>query len=114
MSAPPAFDPILHHPARLKIVMLMASSTSAAFNELAREAQLTPGNLQSHLKALQTAGYVEATRGLIELKPRMRYRLTQDGREALKAYCATLVAAVEDIQRVVGDDAVTSSRGSAP
>lgn len=105
MSATPDFDPVLHHPARLKLAMLIAATTSASFNELAREAKLTPGNLQSHLKALEAAGYVEAWRGIIELKPRMRYRLTDVGRAAMKTYCAALVAAVDDISRLVGPGA---------
>lgn len=94
-------DPVLHHPTRLKLAMLMASGTNASFNELARETGLTPGNLQSHLKALETAGYLESWRGLVDLKPRMRYRLTEGGREALRAYCATLRQMVQAIDRAV-------------
>lgn len=82
--------------------MLMATTTSASFNELAREARLTPGNLQSHLKALEASAYVEAWRSLVELKPRMRYRLTGPGRAALRAYCeelARVVRSIEDVTR---------------
>lgn len=93
-------DPVLHHPARLKLAMLLAATTSASFNELAREAQLTAGNLQSHLKALEAAGYVEAWKSLIELKPRMRYRLSDPGATALRAYCAQLAALVQDIETI--------------
>lgn len=77
--------------------MLMAATTSASFNELAREAQLTPGNLQSHLKALEAVGYLEAWRSIVELRPRMRYRLTDAGRAALRAYCETLRTLVMDL-----------------
>ena len=95
---------MLHHPARLKIVMLMAATTSSSFNELQREAALTAGNLQSHLKALETAGYVEAWRGLIGLKPRMRYRLTTTGQAALRDYCAQLTETVRSIQTLTSSD----------
>lgn len=78
--------------------MLLAATTSASFNALAAEARLTPGNLQSHLKQLEGAGYVEAWRGLIDLKPRMRYRLTPAGVAALREYCAKLTATVHEIQ----------------
>lgn len=80
--------------------MLMAASQSVTFNELAREAALTPGNLQSHLKSLEAAGYVEAWRSIVELKPRMRYRLTVAGAGALKRYCDQLRETVSSIQRV--------------
>ena len=92
------FDPVLHHPARLKLSMLLAASTSASFNELQREAQLTAGNLQSHLKALEAAGYVEAWRSIIELKPRMRYKLSDAGVAALRTYCRQL----EETVRAIG------------
>lgn len=92
------FDPVLHHPARLKLAMLLAASTSASFNELQREAQLTAGNLQSHLKSLEAAGYVEAWRSIIDLKPRMRYRLSAGGAEALRAYCLQLEETVRAIE----------------
>lgn len=101
MSDPVAdFDPVLHHPARLKIAMLLAATTSASFNELARETQLTPGNLQSHLKALEAAGYLEAWKSIVQLKPRMRYRLSGAGRAALRSYCAQLTWMVEQIESV--------------
>jgi len=96
----PDLDPVLHHPARLKLAMLLAATTSASFNELARMALLTPGNLQGHLKSLEAAGYVESWRGLIDLKPRMRYRLSGAGRAALRTYCAELAALVADIDRL--------------
>lgn len=96
----PDFDPVLHHPARLKLAMLLAATTSSSFNELAREARLTPGNLQGHLKSLEAANYIEAWRGIIKLKPRMRYRLSDVGRTALRGYCDELSALVADINRL--------------
>lgn len=84
--------------------MLMAATTSSSFNELQREAALTAGNLQSHLKALENAAYVEAWRGLVELKPRMRYRLTPAGQTALRAYCAQLTETVRNIETLTNSD----------
>ena len=98
------FDPVLHHPARLKLCMLLAATTTTSFNALAKEAGLTAGNLQSHLKALEAAGYVEATRGIIELKPRMRYALTPQGAAALRRYCDQLAEAVRGIQALKRTD----------
>lgn len=90
MDAPADLDPLIHAPARLKLMMLLAAGTTWSFNALAKETGLTAGNLQSHLKALEAAGYVEARRALIDLKPRMRYALTDKGRDALRAYCRAL------------------------
>lgn len=93
---------MLHHPARLKLAMLLAATTSESFNALAREAGLTPGNLQSHLKALEAAGYLDATRSLIDLKPRMRYALSAEGKAALRTYCAQLAELVRGLQALEG------------
>lgn len=99
---PPDFDPVIHAPARLKLMMLLAAVPSASFHELQRDAALTAGNLQAHLKALESAGYVEATRSFIERKPRMRYRLSVEGSRALRAYCDVLSATVRRVQHLMG------------
>ena len=97
----PEFDPLIHQPARLKVMMILARLPVATFNEMARDAGLTPGNLATHLKALEAAGYVQIARGLVDLKPRVRYAITPMGRDALKAYCAALRAAVTSIEGVL-------------
>lgn len=96
-----AFDPVIHVPARLKVMMLLAATTESSFNALAEEARLTAGNLASHLRTLEEAGYVRSRRGLVDLKPRVRYALTDPGRAALKAYCATLELALRRLQGLV-------------
>lgn len=108
----PEFDPLIHSPARLKIVMLLAASSAPTFPELLRDTRLTTGNLASHLRALEAAGYVESWKALVELRPRTRHRLTDAGREALRAYCEALAATVEGIQRLMarpGDGPATRS-----
>ena len=105
MDAPPDPDPLLHAPARLKLAMLLAAGTTWSFNALAKETGLTPGNLQSHLKALEAAGYVEARRALIDLKPRMRYALTPAGRDALRAYCRALEEMVRRLRTTMPAEA---------
>jgi DNA-binding MarR family transcriptional regulator len=96
------FDPVIHAPARLKLLMILARLPVASFNDLAHDAGLTAGNLAAHLKALEAAGYVQSARGLIDLKPRVRYAMTPAGRDALKRYCAALREAVLRIEDAVG------------
>jgi DNA-binding MarR family transcriptional regulator len=93
--------------------MLLAAATSMSFHEMQKEAKLTAGNLQSHLKSLEAAGYVEAWRSLIDLKPRMRYRLTPEGAAALKRYCAQLaevVRGIESLRAPPAEEGPTRSR----
>jgi DNA-binding MarR family transcriptional regulator len=93
MSDPPTLDPNIHHPARLRIFTALAATDAAAFPALQSVTALTAGNLGSHLKALEEVGYVESRRGFVELKPRVRYRLTPRGRDALREYLNVLEAA---------------------
>lgn len=95
-AEPPEFDATIHVPARLKLMMLLARSHICSFPELARDAGLTSGNLANHLKALEEAGYVVAVPGIFDLKPRTRYAMTSEGRQAFARYCETLIAALED------------------
>lgn len=95
------FDPALHSPARLKVMMVLAVTPAATFNSMAKVAALTPGNLATHLKALEAAGYVETYRTLVDLKPRARYRMTPEGREALKRYCRSVTQALSGLHDIL-------------
>lgn len=110
----PELDPLIHSPARLKILMILAATVSPSFPELVRDTSLTTGNLAAHLRSLEAAGYVESSRGIVQLRPRTLYALTPRGRDALKAYCDALAATVRGIQRAMAqptevDDASTRS-----
>lgn len=109
-----ALDPVIHVPARLKIMMLLAAGAETSFGALAEETGLTDGNLASHLRTLENAGYVRSRRGLVDLKPRVRYALTDEGRGALKAYCAGLEVALRRLQRLVDAPPDASSTTRKP
>ena len=56
-----ALDPLIHAPARLRIVVTLAAlreGDSLSFPRLQRMLDLTPGNLITHLRKLEDAGYV--------------------------------------------------------
>lgn len=101
-------------------MMLLAAAPTTSFNEIARDAALTAGNLATHLKALEAVGYVESARRLVEIrsrdggedargsegrvsvKPRMRYAISDKGRDALRSYCRSLEDAVRRLQDLTG------------
>lgn len=93
---------VLHQPARLKIMLHLYLRRVGEFGALQRETGLTPGNLQSHVEALERAGYVEIKRALIQLRPRTRYVITPEGSHAVKAYAAYLEGVLADVGLVVG------------
>jgi len=79
-------DRVIHEPARLMIVALLASVTEADFQYLHQTTGLTKGNLSVHLSKLEEAGYVEIEKSFRGKYPLTICRLTQEGREVLETY----------------------------
>ena len=83
-------DRIIHEPARLLIVALLAGVKEADFLWVLRESELTKGNLSSHLVRLEEAGYVEVEKTYKGKVPLTLLRLTRQGRVALDSYKKSL------------------------
>ncbi len=86
-------DPVIHVPARLRIVVTLASlrdGDDLSFTRLQEVIGLTPGNLITHLRKLEDAGYVTTERSGNGNVARTSVALTHDGRAAFDRYTATL------------------------
>jgi len=83
-------DRVIHEPARLLIVALLAGVKEADFLWVLRESALTKGNLSSHLAKLEEAGYVELEKTYKGKIPLTLLRLTRQGRAALETYKKSL------------------------
>ncbi len=79
-------DRVVHSPARLMILAFLGAVDSADFVFLMNQVKLTRGNLSSHLKALEEAGYVDIQKEFVDKIPRTLIRLTEAGREAIQTY----------------------------
>lgn len=79
-------DRVIHEPARLLIVALLAGVKEADFLWVLRESALTKGNLSSHLAKLEEAGYVEVEKTYRGKIPLTLLRLTRRGQVAFDAY----------------------------
>lgn len=88
-------DRLIHEPARLTIVAILAAVEEADFLYLLQESGLTKGNLSSHLSKLEEAGYVEIEKTYKGKLPLTLCRLTDEGRQALNLYRAQLKRFVE-------------------
>ena len=86
-------DPLIHVPARLRIVATLAAlpdGDNLSFTRLQDMIGLTPGNLITHLRKLEDAGYVD-TEKTGNGRPRSpSVALTRQGRAALESYTAAL------------------------
>jgi DNA-binding MarR family transcriptional regulator len=88
-----ALDPVIHAPARLRIVATLAAlpdGDALAFTRLQDMLELTPGNLITHLRKLEDAGYLTSATTGNGRASRTSIALTGEGRAALDAYTAAL------------------------
>ncbi len=95
----PALDPVVHEPARLRVLVVLAMVDSADFMYLLRQAGLSRGNLSVQMSRLEDAGFVGATKRVVDGRVRTGYTLSPGGREALRSYRTAmleLLAAIGD------------------
>jgi len=86
-------DPVIHAPARLRIVATLAAlpdGDSLSFTRLQDMLELTPGNLITHLRKLEDAGYLTSEKTGNGTASRTSIALTRQGRMALEAYTDAL------------------------
>ena len=88
----PDIDTLLHEPARLKILAILAMVESADFMYLLRHTGLSRGNLSVQLSRLEEGGIIRSDRQLVDARPRTSYFLTGQGAERLKGYKHTMLA----------------------
>jgi len=87
-------DRIIHEPARLMVVALLAAVKEADFQYLLNATELSKGNLSVHLSKLQEAGYIDIEKTFRGKYPLTICRLTDRGREVLAEYRRILKAAL--------------------
>ncbi len=86
-------DPLIHVPARLRIVATLATlpdGDTLSFTRLQEMIGLTPGNLITHLRKLEDAGYVSTEKTGNGQASRTSVQLTTRGRTALEEYTGAL------------------------
>ncbi len=85
-------DKIIHEPARLRIMMILAGLEQADFKFLVTTLSLTRGNLSSHIEKLESSGYLKVKRSFKGKVRNTSYQLTQKGSKALAQYWENLDA----------------------
>lgn len=83
-------DEIIHSRIRLAVMAVLVSVDEAEFTFLREKVNATDGNLSTHLKKLEDAGYVAVNKSFEDRKPVSRYLLTQKGRKAFDVYVERL------------------------
>jgi len=79
-------DKIIHESARLILVANLYLVESADFLFIMQQSGLTFGNLSSHMKKLEDAGYIEVEKEFVNRRPRTLLKLTPQGKKAFENY----------------------------
>ena len=93
MPAEDELDPVIHAPVRLRVMVTLATlrdGDDLSFTRLQELLGLTPGNLITHLRKLEEAGYVTTAKSGGGVTSRTSVSLSQQGRKALETYTAVL------------------------
>jgi DNA-binding MarR family transcriptional regulator len=88
-------DRVIHEKGRLAIVSMLAASPELSFTELRDALGMTDGNLTTHIRTLQEAGYLSVTKSFQNNRPLTTCSLTAPGKKAFARYINLL----EDIIR---------------
>jgi DNA-binding MarR family transcriptional regulator len=75
-------DDVIHGRLRLGVMAYLSAASPAIFGELRDKVGATDGNLSTHLKKLEEAGYVTQEKRFVGKKPQTRVFLTPKGRDA--------------------------------
>lgn len=84
---------IIHAKIRLGIISLLMTYGKCDFTFLKESLAVTDGNLGSHLKKLEGAGYVEISKTFVLKKPKTYIEITNLGVDAYREY----ISVIEDI-----------------
>lgn len=90
-----SLDPVIHSEARLRIMTTLTAlgpGDRVTFPRLQQLLDATAGNLSTHLRRLEDAGYVEVVKGHRGRVPSTEVAATRAGRRAFEDYLEVLHA----------------------
>ena len=77
---------VIHEKGRLAIMSMLAASPELSFTELRDTLGMTDGNITTHIRTLQEAGYISVTKSFQNNRPLTTCALTAAGRKAFANY----------------------------
>ena len=75
---------------RLGIMSILSVNDSADFNTMKQLMELTDGNMATHLKVLEGAGYIDSQKRFVGRKPNTTYSITSLGRKEFRLHIDAL------------------------
>lgn len=93
-TSEPLFDALVHAPHRLQICAVLDTVDQAEFALLRDTLGVSDSVLSKQVKALEEAGYVSVSKGLVERRTRTWVAFTKAGRQAYQGHVAALRALI--------------------
>ncbi len=88
-------DRVIHEKGRLAIMSMLAATPELSFTELRDALKMTDGNLTTHIRTLQEAGYLSVTKSFQNNRPLTTCSLTAAGKKAFTSYINLLADIVQ-------------------
>jgi len=88
-------DRVIHEKGRLAIMSMLAASLELSFTELRDALEMTDGNLTTHIRTLQEAGYVSVSKSYKKNRPLTTCSLTVAGKKVFANYVNLLEQIVQ-------------------
>lgn len=79
-------DRVIHEKGRLAIMSMLAATPELSFTEMRDALAMTDGNLTTHIRTLQEAGYVSITKSFQNNRPLTTCSMTPAGKKAFTGY----------------------------
>ncbi|HUY09999.1 MAG TPA: transcriptional regulator [Candidatus Dormibacteraeota bacterium] len=89
----PNLDSVIHAQARLRVTVALSvlpAGDRVTFSRLQELVGMTAGNLSTHLRKLEDAGYITITKAFQRRTPVTHVTMTKAGRRAFEDYTAAL------------------------
>lgn len=82
---------------RIGVMSALIVNENISFNDLKGLMEVTDGNLATHLKTLEEAGYIKVEKGFIGRKTNTTYSLTRAGDKAFRNHLDALEAIIKSL-----------------
>lgn len=79
-------DRVIHEKGRLAIMSMLAATLELSFTELRDTLGMTDGNITTHIRTLQEAGYIAVSKSYEKNRPLTTCSLTAAGKKAFAGY----------------------------
>lgn len=95
-------DPVIHAEARLRVITVLntlGESNRVSFPRLRKMLDMTAGNLSTHLRKLEDAGYVSQRKTIEGRTPATYVSITPQGRVAFGDYRKALMSLLDNDEK---------------